>query len=74
MSIIITGPQESAEEVGLLTEMAGLLDAHTTTCPNVSWIDVTALYRLTGWERSPLARADVMIADLYGVELVDLQQ
>ncbi|MFI0212007.1 hypothetical protein ACH4OV_25465 [Streptomyces diastaticus] len=74
MSIIITGPQESAEEVGWLTEMAGLLDAHTATCPNVVWVDVTALYRLTGWEHSPLARADVMIADLYGVEIVDLAQ
>ncbi|MFD7776619.1 hypothetical protein [Streptomyces sp. NPDC059753] len=65
--ILITGPQETHDDVGQLAEMAGLLGAHTATCPDLQWADVTDVYVLSGWESCPLATADMGIAKQLGV-------
>lgn len=65
--IIITGPQDTDEAVGLLAEMAGLLEAVPAWSAAVQWAAATALYCLAGWERCPLAVADVSIAEACGL-------
>jgi hypothetical protein len=70
--IIITGPQGTDAQRGQLDELAGLLDAHTVSCGNVSWADVTDLYCLDGWEACPLAVADVKIGELFGLPVTRL--
>jgi hypothetical protein len=65
--IILTGPQGTDEECGFLVEMSGLLDAHLTISGAVEWATVTALYCLAGWEKCPLAVADVAIAEAFGL-------
>jgi hypothetical protein len=58
----MTGPQTTPDEREDLAEAAGLLNAHLTCGTGVIWADVTALYCLEGWEKCPLALADVGIA------------
>lgn len=65
--IIVTGPQGTGETREQLAETAGLLGAHTTTCSDVRWADVTELYALAGWESCPAAVADMSIAEHLGV-------
>ncbi|MEU1037646.1 hypothetical protein [Streptomyces sp. NPDC005907] len=67
--IILTGPQSTDEEIGLLFEMAGLFGAHLTLSRTVEWAAVTALYCLTGWEKSPQAVADVGLANAFGLAI-----
>lgn len=65
--IIVTGPQSTDEECGRLAETAGLLDAHTVTCPDLRWADVTEVIAMDGWEDCPVSVADVTIAESLGV-------
>jgi hypothetical protein len=65
--IILTGPQGTDEERGFLQEMAGLFGAYLTLSRAVEWAAVTALYCLVGWEKCPLAVADVAIAEAFGL-------
>ncbi|MFF1625614.1 hypothetical protein [Streptomyces sp. NPDC058272] len=65
--IIVTGPQATDEERGQLAELAGLLNAHTVTCPDVRWADVTEMVALDGWEACPVSVADVTVAEQLGV-------
>jgi hypothetical protein len=51
--------------------MAGLLDAQLMN-DGVAWLDVTALYRMAGWECCAQAMADVGIADAFGWPVKDL--
>lgn len=65
--IIVTGPQTTDDERGQLAELAGLMDAHTVTCPDVLWATVTEMVALDGWELCPAAVADVTIAESLGI-------
>lgn len=66
--IIITGPQSNDDERDLLAEMAGLLGAIPAfLVAAAQWITATALYCLTGWDSCPLAVADVVIAESFGL-------
>ncbi|MET9126949.1 hypothetical protein [Streptomyces sp. NPDC004528] len=65
--IIVTGPQTTSDEREDLAELAGRLDAHTATCPDVRWADVTEMVALDGWELCPASVADVTIAESLGV-------
>ncbi|MYR43115.1 hypothetical protein [Streptomyces sp. SID5910] len=65
--IIITGPQDTDEAVGLLAEMAGLLDAVPAYSAALQWATATALYCMAGWEHCSLAVADVTIAEACGL-------
>ncbi len=65
--IIITGPQDSDEAIGLIAEMAGLLEAIPAYGAAIQWAAATALYCLAGWERCPLAVADVTVAEACGL-------
>jgi hypothetical protein len=71
MTIMLTGPQRTPDELGALHEMAGLLDAQLMN-DGVAWLDVTALYRMAGWECCAQAMADVGIADAFGWPMKDL--
>lgn len=70
--IIITGPRSNDDEVGLLAEMAGLLDAVPAYSVTTGWATATALYALTGWEKCSMAVADVAIAEACGIPLYEL--
>lgn len=65
--IILTGPQGTDEERGFLEEMAAFFDAYLTVGRAIEWAAVTALYCLTGWEKCPLAVADVAVAEAFGL-------
>jgi hypothetical protein len=65
--IIVTGPQTTDEGCGRLVELAGILEAHTVSCPDVRWADVTELVALDGWESCPESVADVALAESIGV-------
>lgn len=67
--IIITGPQDTDEAIELIAEMAGLLGGHPAYSAVIQWATATALYCLTGWERCPLAVADVTIAEACGLDV-----
>lgn len=67
--IIITGPQDTDESLGFLAEMAGLLGAVPAFNAVLQWATATALYCLTGWEKCPLAVADVSIAKAAGLAI-----
>ncbi|WP_328967915.1 hypothetical protein [Streptomyces sp. NBC_00239] len=70
--IVITGPQGTAEEQGELAEIAGLHGAALVGEHNIKWASVVALYRIPGWERCPLALADVAMADALDIPTHDL--
>ncbi|MEU7243365.1 hypothetical protein [Streptomyces sparsogenes] len=71
--IILTGPQRTPDEVGDLAELAGLMEcAVTTSDTSIIWAEVSAMYRLDGWEACPLALADVAVAEACGVPIKDL--
>lgn len=70
--IIITGPQGTAEECGRLDEMAGLLNALRVSSDDITWSGVTDMYCLDGWERCPLAVADIKIAELFGLTVTHI--
>ncbi|MEV5319114.1 hypothetical protein AB0K92_15915 [Streptomyces sp. NPDC052687] len=63
MLIIVTGPQRNDEEVGLIAEIAGLLDGVPAYSATIQWATATALYYLAGWEKCPTAVADMIIAE-----------
>lgn len=65
--IIVTGPQGTDEEVGLVAEMAGLHGGLPAYSVVFQWATATALYCLAGWEDCPLAVADVTIAETFGL-------
>ncbi|MEU1200165.1 hypothetical protein ABZ446_28620 [Streptomyces sp. NPDC005813] len=65
--IIVTGPQVTNDERDQLSEMAGLLGGHTSTCPDVQWADVTEMVALDGWEACPASVADVTVAESLGI-------
>lgn len=60
--IVITGPQATPEDRGLLAELAGLHGANPYGAA-VNWPLVSALYCVKGWESCPTAVADVSIAE-----------
>ncbi|MEU0860656.1 hypothetical protein ABZ352_35615 [Streptomyces griseofuscus] len=70
--IIITGPQGTDEEVGLVAETAGLYGALPAYSVVVEWPSATALYCLVGWELCALAVADVTIAETIGIPVIPL--
>jgi hypothetical protein len=65
--IIVTGPQGTDEERGLIAEVAGLYDGIPAYSAVLQWAAATALYCLTGWEKCPFAVADVTIAETFGL-------
>ncbi|MEU3729953.1 hypothetical protein AB0E81_11170 [Streptomyces sp. NPDC033538] len=65
--IIITGPRDTDESIGFLAEMAGLLGAVPAYNAVLQWATATALYCLAGWEKCPLAVADVTMAEAAGM-------
>lgn len=65
--IIITGPQDTDESLGFLAEMAGLMGAIPAFSVVLQWATATALYCLRGWEKCPLAVADVTLAESFGL-------
>jgi hypothetical protein len=65
--IIITGPQDSDDGIELIAEMAGLLGGHPAYSAIIQWATATALYCLAGWDRCPLAVADMTIAQTFGL-------
>jgi hypothetical protein len=67
--IIITGPQDTDEAVGFLAEMAGLHEAIPSWAAVLQWATATALYCLIGWDRCPLAVADVTMAKAAGMAI-----
>jgi hypothetical protein len=69
--IIVTGPQSTEEEAGLVAETAGLLGGIPAYCAVLQWATATALYRLAGWEKCPVAVADVTIAESRGMSIHD---
>lgn len=67
--IIITGPQDTSEALTLLADVAAILDAIPAYGAALQWVTATALYCLAGWERCPLAVADVAIAECAGLDV-----
>ncbi|MFE0326283.1 hypothetical protein ACFW08_05640 [Streptomyces sp. NPDC058960] len=67
--IIVTGPQTTDEELGFLAEMAGLFGGIPAYSAALQWATATALYCLAGWEKCPLAVADVTIAEAVGLAI-----
>lgn len=65
--IIVTGPQTTDDEVGAVEEMAALLEGLPAYSTAVQWATVTAVCCLEGWEKCPLAVADVAVADALGL-------
>lgn len=65
--IIVTGPRNTGDEIGHLAEMSGLLSAVPAYSAVLQWAAATALYCLAGWEKCPLAVADVTIAEALGL-------
>jgi hypothetical protein len=70
--IIITGPQGTDEELGLLAETAGLYGGIPAFSAVLQWATATALYCLAGWEGCPVAVADVQIAETAGLPVYPL--
>jgi hypothetical protein len=70
--LVMTGPQSTDDERGDLAEVAGLHGALLVHEHHVIWPEVTALYRLHGWDACPLALADVALADALQVPMFDL--
>ncbi|MFF9525408.1 hypothetical protein ACF1DV_26015 [Streptomyces achromogenes] len=70
--IIITGPQSTDDEVGLIAEAAGYFDGLPAYDVAVQWPEATALYCLIGWETCSLAVADVTIAEALGLPVLQL--
>ncbi|MFG3014353.1 hypothetical protein ACGFZB_28820 [Streptomyces cinerochromogenes] len=65
--IIITGPQGTDEERGLIAEMAGFHQGLPAYEVVGRWAIATVLYCLAGWECCPVAVADVQIAETLGL-------
>ncbi|WP_435613305.1 hypothetical protein [Streptomyces sp. bgisy159] len=65
--IIVTGPQSTDDEVGAIAEAAGLLGGVPAYAAVLQWATATALYCLAGWEKCPVAVADVTIAESAGL-------
>ena len=65
--IIVTGPQTTDDEVGDVVEMAAFLGGIPAYSAAIQWATVTALYCLGGWEKCPLAVADVDVAEALGL-------
>lgn len=70
--IIVTGPQDTDEALGFIAEMAGLLAAVPSYNVAANWAVATALVCLAGWEKCPLAVADVAIAEAFGLVISHL--
>ncbi|MEV7425206.1 hypothetical protein [Streptomyces sp. NPDC091212] len=69
MTIIMTGPQSTADEREDLAELAGLYGALLACDPGVNWASATGAYCAHGWEVCPLAVADVAIAGALGIDV-----
>ncbi len=69
---MITGPQATPEQIGDLSERAGVYGARMATDTDFAWTAVTRLLRLTGWDTCPLSLADVGIAVALAIPIVDL--
>ncbi|MFD4234252.1 hypothetical protein [Streptomyces sp. NPDC058542] len=69
--IVITGPQRTPDELGDLIEMSALLDAALMT-DRPPFADVTAMYRMAGWDCCAQATADVRLAKSFGWPVKDL--
>ncbi|HLL34170.1 MAG TPA: hypothetical protein VK545_09825 [Streptomyces sp.] len=65
--IIVTGPQSTDDERGLIAEVAGVLDGLPAYSVTLQWAAATALYVLSGWEKCPTAVADVAIAETFKI-------
>ena len=71
--IILIGPQVTDDEDGELDELAGLLGAHRMCGPDVDWASVTKFVCLPGWEKCPVAVADIDMAKVFGLPVEQLQ-
>ncbi|MGW0468284.1 hypothetical protein ACWDX6_23915 [Streptomyces sp. NPDC003027] len=70
--IILIGPQTTDEEEGDLAEAAGLYGAVRMHSPGVDWAEVEAFHCLPGWEKCPIATADVQAARSFGLPIEQL--
>ncbi|KUF18828.1 hypothetical protein AT728_07270 [Streptomyces silvensis] len=70
--IIVTGPQGTDDERGDVAEAAGLMGGLPSYSHAVQWAAATALVCLDGWERCPLAVADVTVAASLGLTVQQL--
>ncbi|MFI9123831.1 hypothetical protein ACIGW0_31320 [Streptomyces bikiniensis] len=64
--IILIGPQSTAEEMGDLNELAGLLGA-VCMSPDVDWASVRGFLVAPDWDKCPVASADVESAGNFGL-------
>lgn len=70
---VLTGPQGSKSQRGMLCEAAGLHGLVPVLSIDVAgWLAVTTLYLMVGWELCPHAVADVQIALGFGVTVSDI--
>jgi hypothetical protein len=63
--IIVTGPQDTADDKESIEALAALLDGVPAFSVVLQWAAATALYCLSGWEKCPIAVADMTIAEQF---------